>query len=336
MPLFAIATLLPAALLAAAALWGGVWVWLALGSVTIVVTGLDGLVRRVTPARDGEEFPAGTALSVTLALAHFAVLALVVRAFGGGVLGLGEKALLLVAAGLWIGQVGNANAHELIHRRTRALHRLGMWVYVSILYGHHTSAHVLIHHRHVATPGDPATARLGEGFYRYALRAWRGAFRAGLRAERARLARVGRSRWENPYVTYVAGGCAALVAAALIGGAAGLLGYVLLVVHAQSQLLLSDYVQHYGLRRATDAEGRPEPVAARHSWNSGHWFSSAFMLNAPRHSDHHAHPARPYPALALPADAPLLPSTLPVMAVVALVPPLWRRVMDRRVAEIAA
>ena len=77
-----------------------------------------------------------------------------------------------------------------------------------------------------------------------------------------------------------------------------------------------------------------EPVGTQHSWNSPHYFSSALMLNATRHSDHHAHPARPYPALALPGDAPLLPRSLPVMATIALVPPLWRRLMDPRVKAL--
>ena len=72
----------------------------------------------------------------------------------------------------------------------------------------------------------------------------------------------------------------------------GAVVWAALGLHAQVQILLSDYVQHYGLRRA-EVQGRPVPVAAGHSWNAPHWFSSAFMLNAPRHSDHHAHPARP-------------------------------------------
>ncbi|KGJ19629.1 hypothetical protein IX55_09630, partial [Paracoccus sanguinis] len=49
--------------------------------------------------------------------------------------------------------------------------------------------------------------------------------------------------------------------------------------------------------------------------------------------------ARPWPALRLDRAAqprPLLPWSLPVMAAIALVPPLWRRVMDRRVARMQA
>jgi len=96
-------------------------------------------------------------------------------------------------------------------------------------------------------------------------------------------------------------------------------------------LMLSDYVQHYGLTRARRADGRLEPVAARHSWNAPHWFSSGMMLNAPRHSDHHAHPARPYPALRLPPAeaAPHLPWPLPVACTLALIPPLYKRLIRK-------
>jgi alkane 1-monooxygenase len=68
-------------------------------------------------------------------------------------------------------------------------------------------------------------------------------------------------------------------------------------------------------------------VGPRHSWNAPHWFSSAMMVNAPRHSDHHAHPARPYPALRLPdaQTAPMLPWPLPMACTIALMPSLWKR-----------
>jgi alkane 1-monooxygenase len=98
--------------------------------------------------------------------------------------------------------------------------------------------------------------------------------------------------------------------------------------------MLSDYVQHYGLLRKRRADGRLEPVSAAHSWNAPHWFSAAMMLNAPRHSDHHAHPSRPYPALRLPqaCDAPMLPWPLPFACLIALAPPLWKRLMRPHLA----
>ena len=328
---FGLATLTPAALLALGAVHGGVWVVLALLYLTAMVSLLDRLVKRESAAR---EDGTGDALSVLIALTHFVLLPLITWALVSDHLGVAAKAGLFVAAGFWFGQISNANAHELIHRRSRILHRLGMWVYVTLLFGHHTSAHVLVHHIHVGTRADPNTSRKGESLYRYMRRAWVGSFRAGYRAEAARLKRIGRPAWRNPYVVYVGGALVCLVLALIIGGLPASLAYLALCAHAQSQLLMSDYVQHYGLMRATDADGKPEPVSARHSWNSPHWFSSAMMLNATRHSDHHARPAKPYPALTIPEDAPMLPRPLPLMASVALFPPLWRRIMDPRVERV--
>lgn len=330
MRLFTLATITPAFLIGLGAMLGGAWVWAALVYLTIFSGLLDRFIQAISPAT---EFPSGNMLSVVLAILHFALLPLVVFTLAGEARSMPEKIALFFAAGLFFGQVSNANAHELIHRNQRVLHRLGMWVYITLLFGHHTSAHVLVHHRNVATPSDPNTSRRGESFYRYALRAWIGSFRKGYAAEAARLAKVNRSAWRNPYLLYL-GGAAMCMAAALSVSQSALVAYVLLAGNAQMQLLMSDYVQHYGLQRQVDAHGKPETVGTRHSWNSPHWFSSAMMLNATRHSDHHAHPARPYPALTLPQDAPMLPKPLPFMASIALVPPVWRRIMDPRLDRL--
>jgi alkane 1-monooxygenase len=333
--IFALMTLAPLALLALATQLGGLWIVAALLWMTGMTASLDELVRRTLPVSGGEEFPAADGLSVAIALGQLVILALTVQALGADGLGTAEKAGLFAAAGLYVGQVGNANAHELIHRRGRWLRALGIWAYASVLFAHHASAHVLVHHVRVATRADPSTARRGESLYRFIGRSWKGGFREGWRIERDRLARTGRPAWRHPYLGY--GGAMALVlaAAALLGGAKGLALFIGLAGFAQMQLLMSDYVQHYGLMRTTGADGRAEPVGNQHSWNAPHPVSGALMLNAPRHSDHHAHPARAFPGLRLPpaAEAPRLPRSLPVMACVALWPALWRRVMDPRLQE---
>lgn len=327
------ATLLPVPMLAGAALWGGGWGVAALGYLTVLSYALDALIAATGNADDGVEFPAADALSVTLALAHLALLPLGVAAVAGatGLTG-AERVLAFFGFGLFFGQVSNSNAHELIHRGGRGLYRLGVAVFVSLLFGHHASAHRLVHHRHVATAADPNSARAGEGFYRFALRAWAGSFREGLRAENALRAR-GTRRGLHPYAVYLGGALACLAGAALTFGLPGVLALAGLGAYAQVQLLLSDYVQHYGLaRRITD--GRAEPVGPAHSWDAPQPFSGWLMLHAPRHADHHLHPGRAYPALRLDrGTTPMLPRSLPLMAALALVPPLWRRVMDRRLAK---
>lgn len=326
MSAFAAATLLPAALLGAGACAGG-W-WLVAGVVALFAVPLvfDQLLPMAADAGEGVEFPAADALLVVLAVVALVLPLVAVSVVASGRLEAGEIVALLAGCGLWLGQIAHPAAHELIHRSDRRLFRLGVVVYSALLIGHHASSHRLIHHRHVATRDDPATARRGEGFWRFALRAGAQGFRRGYAAEAARGARV------HPYAVYGAISLCALGAAALVGGFVGVAVWVGLALHAQMQIHLSDYVQHYGLVRRVLPDGRPEPVGAAHSWNSAHWLSSALLLNAPRHSDHHANPARPYPALRLDGDAPRLPWPLPLAALVALVPPVWRRLMAPHLA----
>lgn len=334
------AALFPAALLTLGALAGGAWIWAGFLWVAVISQAIDTLAARALPdPEEGVPHPGADAVSLVLVAAHLLLLSAALRALAGfgPLLTWPQHLALFLGTGLFMGQVSNGNAHELIHRGSRLLFRAGALVYVTLLFGHHVSAHRLVHHRHVATDADPNSARAGESFWRFFPRAWAGSFRAGLAGERDLTARQpGRV---NPYVWWVGGAvaCVALAAAAL--GPRGELIYVLLCLYAQIQLMLSDYVQHYGLRRATLPDGRAEPVDARHSWDAPHLLSSLMLVNAPRHSDHHAHPSRPYPALRLnraQASRPLLPWSLPVMGAIALVPPLWRRVMDRRVARMRA
>ncbi len=329
---YATASLTPAALLALACLLGGAFPLLAVLSITVLVFFMDKLAHLPPPAQSS-----GRALSLTLAAVHFPLLGLGVWALGtSGRLDLIDKLLIFTGLGLYAGQVSNSNAHELIHAAGRWPRRIGAAIYVSLLHGHHVSAHLKVHHVHAATALDPNSARQGEGFWAYATRALRGEFSAGLRAEnihRARAAAPPRL-WSHPYVAYGAGSAAALALSLTVAGPGGLIAHLAIALYAQLQLLLSDYVQHYGLRRRTDTNGKPEPIGPQHSWNAPRWYSSAMMLNAPKHSDHHMRPARAFPALEVtPETMPVLPHSLPVMAVLALFPPLWRRVMDRRLSR---
>ena len=345
---FALVTLAPLPLLGLGAAFGGIFAWAAAFYIAALIFVLDVLIARAAPdAPEGAEFPAADALSVGLAMAHFAALLAGVAALSGATdLDWGSRIVLFFAFGLFFGQVSNSNAHELIHRSDKRLFMLGKWVYISLLFGHHTSAHRLVHHRFVATPEDPNSAPLGEGFWTFAPRAWIGSFVAGYEMERARAAARtpkglrARIAAINPYVVYVLGALWWVALMAQLFGGPGVMAYLALCAYAQMQLLLSDYVQHYGLqRRALDAT-RFEPVDARHSWDAPQPVSALWMLNAPRHSDHHAHPGRIYPALRLGDLAapgrPVLPRSLPAMATIALIPPLWRRVMDRRVTALRA
>lgn len=335
MILFSLATLAPLILLVTASFAGSLWIVAGIAAITVFTWAADHLAHRASEATQTDaEFPTGDGLAVILALLLLAGLALAVAAIGNdAAMGWAERLGLGLGWGLAFGQIGHPTAHELIHRRAAWKRGLGHAVYCAVLMGHHASSHLRVHHPHVGTDDDPASAPLGMGFWHYAPRAWAGGFIAGMRAENALRARSQTPRhWSShPYLRHLIGAAMALGLAFGLAGWVGIAALVGIAAYAQLQILLSDYIQHYGLRRRIQPDGRLEPVGPQHAWNAPQVWSSAMMLNAPRHADHHAHPGRPYPALRLTADMPMLPRAVPVMGVAALIPPLWRRMMDRRV-----
>jgi alkane 1-monooxygenase len=340
MLLFVLATLTPLPLFALGLSIGGGWALAGFVYMALLSALLDQIgAFYLGSAPEGAEFPAAVGLLVTVGIGALLLLPAMIWAISANSgLGIAARIALFTGAGLWFGQVANPAAHELIHRGDRHLYLLGVAIYTALLFGHHASAHRLVHHRYAASAQDPNSARAGESFYHFAPRAWIGSFRQGWQAENELRTRASSRRRIHPYAIYIGGAGLTLALGAAIAGFPGMFVVLGLGLHATMQLLLSDYVQHYGLQREVLANGRLTPVSARHSWNAAQWFSAGMMLNAPRHSDHHAHPGRPYPALRLPAadEAPRLPWSLPVACTIALFPRLWRRMMAPRLARWSA
>ena len=123
----------------------------------------------------------------------------------------------------------------------------------------------------------------------------------------------------------------ALVAVSL--GLSAVLFLAAQAVLAFTLLEIINYVEHYGLQRREIAPGRYERIMPWHSWNSSHRLSNWLLINLARHSDHHLVASKRYQALDHLETSPQLPAGYGAMLMAALCPPLWRRLMDRRVAE---
>ena len=244
-----------------------------------------------------------------------------------------EAVLLFFGVGILTGTIGITYAHELIHRPDRLSRWLGDLLLTSVLYGHFRTEHLLVHHVHVATPLDPATARYGEGFWRYFRRVLPASLTSAWAVEAARLRRRGRPVWHaaNPFWVYGGLSLGWMTLALGLGGGIGLALFLWQALVAVWQLELVNYVEHYGLMRRQLDTGRYEPVAPHHSWNGDQTASNWLLINLQRHSDHHVAPMRPFPLLRSHDDAPSLPHGYPVMTVLAMVPPLWRARMNPRV-----
>ncbi|WP_137702785.1 alkane 1-monooxygenase [Marimonas lutisalis] len=248
-----------------------------------------------------------------------------------------ETIVLFFGVGVITGTVGINYSHELMHQKINFERWLGDILLAMVLYSHFRSEHLLVHHRYVGTPRDPVTARYNEGFHRFYPRVLIGSLKSAFRAEQEKLAKkdLPWTDGSNPFWRYWALQGGMLVLALIIGGWEGLLLFILQAGTAIWQLEIVNYVEHYGLTRKYLGDGKYEHVKPQHSWNAAHRASNWLLINLQRHSDHHYRPDRRFPLLQnySEAQAPQLPYGYPVMTMLAMVPPLWRKVMNPRVRK---
>lgn len=324
------------------AVWGGWWVLLppictwGLFSILDAVLGLN-LDDADTETPEAGLFWYRLITMIWFPIQFCMIFGLIWYVTRAGNLGWAEKLGLFFGQGVVSGTVGIVYAHELFHQKNRLERWLGDLLLATVLYSHFRSEHLLVHHWHVGTPRDAVTARYNEGFHRFFSRILRECPRSAWRAEAAMLARRKRGAWHlsNPFWSYAALQAGMLVLAYALGGWAGLGLFAFQAGIAIWQLELVNYVEHYGLTRRHLGEGRYEHVLPRHSWNAAHKASNWLLINLQRHSDHHYKPDRRFPLLQnYEADeAPQLPYGYPVMTAAAMVPPIWRRVMNPRVRD---
>ncbi len=243
---------------------------------------------------------------------------------------------LAIVAGMTSGLAINTG-HELGHKNSKIEKLLAKLVLAVPAYGHFTIDHNLGHHRNVSTPGDPASARMGESIYKFAVREIPGALKEAWTIERDRLQRRERSLWHPNNQILQSYYLTALLNIALIIWLGWVMVPFLLLHHASAywQLTSANYIEHYGLLREQDENGKYERCEPRHSWNSNHVFSNLVLFHLERHSDHHANPLRRYQALRHFDDAPQLPNGYFGVYLMAYVPVLWFRVMDKRLLALA-
>ncbi|WP_319825341.1 alkane 1-monooxygenase [Thalassovita sp.] len=246
-----------------------------------------------------------------------------------------EKFVLFFGVGVLSGTIGIVYSHELMHQKNRLERWLGDLLLATVLYSHFRSEHLLVHHIHVGTPRDAVTARYNEGFPRFFSRVLFECVWSAFKAEKSLLARrnLPVTSLRNPFWRYAVLQLAALGLAFWLGGWQGVALFVMQAASAVWQLEMTNYVEHYGLTRKHLGAGKYEHVKPHHSWNASHKATNWLLINLQRHSDHHYKPQRRFPLLQTYGDeeAPQLPFGYPLMAAIAMIPPLWRRRMNPRV-----
>jgi alkane 1-monooxygenase len=249
-----------------------------------------------------------------------------------GPLGWAGKVGVTLSVGV-LGGIGINTAHELGHKKDSLERWLSKVTLAQSCYGHFFIEHNRGHHVRVATPDDPASARLGESLWAFLPRSVWGGLRSSWRLEAQRMGRLGKRQLNirNDVLN------AWLMSVVLWGTLLAVFGWALLpfiVVQAVFGFVLLEtvnYLEHYGLLRQKTASGRYERCTPAHSWNSDHVVTNIWLYHLQRHSDHHANPTRRFQTLRSFDGAPNLPGGYASMICLAYFPPLWRRVMDPRV-----
>ena len=236
-----------------------------------------------------------------------------------------------------IGGIGINTAHELGHKKESHERWLSKIALAQSFYGHFYIEHNRGHHVRVATPEDPASSRVGESFYQFWPRTVLGSLHERLAAGEAPLrpqaaAPVPDRQRRAQRLADVAG---ALGRAGRLAGRRRSLPYLVIqAVVGFSLLEVVNYMEHYGMLRQKVGVGerqRYERVDPTHSWNSNNIATNVLLYHLQRHSDHHANPTRRYQSLRDFEESPVLPTGYAGMIVLAIVPAVWRRVMDPRV-----
>ena len=246
-----------------------------------------------------------------------------------------EKLFLTISVAGVTG-IGINTAHELGHKKESVERWLSKVALAPAFYGHFYIEHNRGHHVRVATPEDPASSRLGETFWRFLPRTVWGSLRSAWHLEQKRYARKGTHPFHlgNDVLNAWLMSIALYAVMVALFGPEVLPWLVIQSVFGFCLLEIINYIEHYGMLRqkvGTANKQRYERVLPMHSWNSNNLVTNVFLYHLQRHSDHHANPTRRYQTLRDFKEAPALPTGYAGSLTLALFPPLWRRVMDKRV-----
>lgn len=247
-----------------------------------------------------------------------------------------EKAGMLTAMGINCGVIGINVAHELGHRLKKYEQVMAVLLLSSSLYAHFFIEHNKGHHKRVSTPDDPSTARLNEPIYRFYVRTITGTLISAWEIQRQELRAAGKGfvSIHNTLLMLFLGEAVLITVIGLLFGWAGIAFFLGAAVMGFLLLESVQYIEHYGLVRTRRDTGLYERVMPWHSWNSDHVLGRVVLYELTRHSDHHYLASRKYQILRHQDEAPQLPAGYPGMIIMALIPPLFFKIMNPRVQSI--
>jgi alkane 1-monooxygenase len=248
----------------------------------------------------------------------------------------GEILFSILNVGILIGVCGINVAHELGHRNSRFDQWMARILLLPALYSHFTLEHNYGHHLRVGTPEDPATARRDEPVYLFFGRSIAMGYLHAWKIGAKRLNENQLSFWQNEVLLSHIAQLIWLSGIIWFFGWSVLLPYLGAALAGILMLETVNYIEHYGLLRTMLPSGRYAPLSEQHSWNSNHELGRIMLFELVRHADHHQQSTRKYQTLRHLDNSPQLPFGYPMSIGLALIPPLWFRVMNPKLDEIEA
>ena len=243
----------------------------------------------------------------------------------------------IVAMGLLCGVMGINIGHELGHRSSRLEQFLGEILLLTSLNTHFLPYHNEGHHREVATPEDAATAKKGQSLFSFWITSHFRSYAKAWKIENNRMKKAGKSRFSlsNRMIVYSIANIVLLYSIYYFFDVKVLMAFVLAAVIGILLLGTVDYIEHYGLMRKMNESGRYERVKPYHSWNSDHQIGRLMLFNLSRHSDHHYKASKKYQVLESLPESPQMPTGYPGMMILAMIPPLWFSIMNKKLDHIS-
>lgn len=242
---------------------------------------------------------------------------------------------LALSLGMVLGTNGINVAHELGHRQATNERFIGKALLLPSLYMHFYIEHNHGHHLHAATKEDPATARYNQSVYSFWFTSTVRQYISAWHIQNKLLKNNNQSffSFKNDMLWYSAFQLMYLVVVLLFFGSTGFLFAIMAAVTGFLLLETVNYIEHYGLLRQKTESGRYERVKQIHSWNSNHVVGRIMLYELTRHSDHHYKTSKKYQILECYDESPQMPFGYPTSMVLALVPPLWFKIMNKRVPK---
>lgn len=266
---------------------------------------------------------------------HIACFILFLQQVNDSTITLVDRAGRIITAGLLAGIFGINLAHELGHRSNKLPQLMAKILLSTSLYMHFYIEHNRGHHTHVSTPDDPSTAGYRQSIFAFFFQTIPGTYRSAWKINASLLAKQKNRFWSirNEMLIFQFIQIGILFSIYFIWGADTLL-YFLISAFIGILLLESvNYIEHYGLMRSVKDDGRFGRVQPEHSWNSNHMLGRILLFELSRHSDHHYLASRKYQVLRHHEGAPQMPTGYPGMLIMALIPPLYFKVMDRQMRK---